>query len=99
LTGGFVLTSPAQKAPKPERKLLVSGKPHYPEPLRHAQIGGLVRLKAWVLPNGTVTNVEVLGGNPILADSAVAAVKGWKFAPGPSQTAEDIAVNFNPRVE
>lgn len=56
-------------------------------------------MKAWVLPNGTVTNVEVLGGNPILADSAVAAVKGWKFAPGPSQTAEDIAVDFNPHVE
>jgi TonB family protein len=52
-----------------------------------------------VLPNGTVSNVNVLGGNPILAESAAAAIKKWKFAPAPSQTFEDITVNFNPRAE
>jgi TonB family protein len=96
---GSVPISAAQKAPKPERKVLVLKKPQYPEPLKQAQIGGLVRLRATVLPNGTVSNVDVLGGNPILAESAVAAVKKWKFAPAASQTIEDISLNFNPRAE
>jgi TonB family protein len=76
--------------------VLVTVKPHYPDLLREAKIGGLVRLRAWILPNGTVSNVEVLGGNPILAESAVAAVKQWKFVPGPTQTTDDISLNFNP---
>jgi hypothetical protein len=41
----------------------------------------------------------VLGGNPILAESAAAAVKQWKFVPGPMQTTDDISLNFNPRGE
>jgi outer membrane biosynthesis protein TonB len=54
------------------------------------------RLKATVLPNGTVGNVEILGGNPILAESGVAAVKRWKYAPGPNETVEDVTLTFNP---
>jgi TonB family protein len=96
VTTGFVLTSPAQKPSKFERKVLVSVKPQYPEVLRQSKIGGLVRLRAWILPNGNVGNVEILGGNPILAESAVAAVKQWKFVPGPMQTTDDISLNFNP---
>jgi outer membrane biosynthesis protein TonB len=52
-----------------------------------------------VLPNGTVSTVDVQGGNPILAESAAAAIKKWKFVPGTSETFEDITVNFNPRTE
>jgi TonB family protein len=100
LITGFVPTPVAQRPPaKSDRKVLISGKPQYPEPLKQAQIGGLVRLRATVLPNGTVSKVDVLGGNPILAESAAAATKRWKFAPATSQTFEDITVNFNPRAE
>jgi TonB family protein len=79
--------------------VLASTKPQYPEPLKLARIGGVVRLRATVLPNGTVSNVGILGGNPILAESAVAAIKKWKFAPASLQTVEDINVNFDPRSE
>jgi TonB family protein len=96
---GVVPTLAAQKTPRAERKVLVSEKPLYPEPLKHAQIGGLVRLRATVLSNGTVSNVGILGGNPVLAESAVAAIKRWRFTPAPSQTVEDINVNFDPRVQ
>ncbi|HME36681.1 MAG TPA: TonB family protein [Candidatus Sulfotelmatobacter sp.] len=96
LTAVFVSPSLAQKADKPERKVIVSVKPEYPELLRHAQVGGVVRLKATVQANGTVSNVEILGGNPILADRAVIAVKSWKYAPGPAQTIEDISLSFSP---
>jgi TonB family protein len=95
-TAGFVPALLAQKAPKSDRKVLVSVKPEYSELLKHAQIGGLVRLKATVLPDGKVSNVDVVGGNPILAESAVTAVMKWKFLPAPAQTVEDISISFSP---
>src|SRR5262245_33112939 len=64
----------AQKPDKPGRKVVFSTKPEYPAALRQAQIGGLVRLSATVEANGTVTKVQIRGGNPVLAESAVAAV-------------------------
>jgi len=96
LTAAFVPTSLAQKTEKSDRKIIATAKPEYPELLRRAQVGGLVRLKATVLASGTVTNIEILGGNPILAERAVAAVKKWKYAPAPAQTVEDVTVSFVP---
>jgi TonB family protein len=96
LITGFVPAVLAQKAPKPERKVVVFSKPDYPDILRHAQVGGVVRLRATVLANGSVNNVEVLGGNPILAENAAATVKKWKYAPAAAQTIEDISLSFSP---
>jgi TonB family protein len=96
LSGAFIPSSLAQKAEKSTRKVIVTAKPEYPEILKRAQVGGLVRLKATVLPNGTVSNVDVLGGNPILAENAVAAVKKWKYTPAPTETTEEISLRFSP---
>jgi TonB family protein len=79
--------------------VLVSPRPEYPDLLKRAQIGGLVRLKATVLINGTVSDVAVVGGNPVLAESAMSAIKRWRYAPAATQTVEDIAINFNPHTE
>jgi TonB family protein len=96
LTAAFVPASLSQKASKPERKIIVISKPDYPDILRRAQVGGVVRLKAIVLANGTVSNVEILGGNPILAENAAATVKKWKYAPAATQTTEEISLSFTP---
>jgi TonB family protein len=93
---GFVPRSFAQKTTKFDRKIIVSVKPEYSDVLRHAQIGGLVRLRATVTSDGKVTHVDVIGGNPILADSAAAAVMRWKFVPTASQTIEDLTISFSP---
>ena len=76
--------------------MLVSVKPEYSDLLRHAQIGGLVRLKATVSAEGKVSNVDVVGGNPILAESAVKAVMNWKYVPAAAQTVEEISISFSP---
>jgi TonB family protein len=94
--GGLLPALLAQKSPKSDRKVLVSVKPEYSDLLRHAQIGGLVRLKATVSPEGKVSSVDVVGGNPILAESAVKAVTNWKYAPAPAQTIEEISISFTP---
>ena len=86
----------AQKSEQAPRKVLITVKPDYPPLLKHEQIGGLVRLGATVLPSGTVIKVEIRGGNPILAESAVAAVMKWKYAPAASQTVEEISLSFSP---
>jgi TonB family protein len=93
----FCLPMLAQSSGKNGRKVVAFTKPEYPQVLKVAQVGGTVRLSATVLPNGTVTKVEVRGGNPILAESAVAAVMKWKYAPSASQTTEEISLSFSPR--
>lgn len=95
-TCGFAPAVQAQKASKSDRKVLVSVKPEYSDLLKHAQIGGLVRLKATVTAEGKVSNVDVIGGNPILAESAASAVMKWKFAPAATQTVEDVSISFSP---
>jgi TonB family protein len=94
LWAGFAADSPAQNSEKSHRKVLSTVKPVYPQTLKNLHIEGLVRLKATVLPNGTVTEIEVIGGNPILVENAVKALKNWKYAPAPSQTEEEVVLNF-----
>jgi TonB family protein len=86
----------AQKTAQPARRVLTTVKPDYPPLLKHEQIGGLVRLGATVLPDGTVSKVEIRGGNPILAECAAAAVMKWKYAPASSQTVEEVSLSFSP---
>jgi TonB family protein len=87
----------AQSAEHSGRKVIRSQKPDYPAILKNSRIGGTVRLNANVLANGTVANVQVLGGNPILAESAVKAVMKWKYAPGASASNEIVTFDFNDR--
>jgi hypothetical protein len=41
-----------------------------------------------VAANGTVKAVDVRGGHPILAESAISAVRQWKFEPASHETRE-----------
>jgi len=38
-------------------------------------------LRAIIGKDGSVSQLEVLSGNPILAQAAVAAVRGWRYRP------------------
>jgi TonB family protein len=87
----------AQTTPRPHRKVLVMVQPDYPPVLRSAHFEGQVRLEATVLANGTVSKVEIRGGNPALAQYGAEAVMKWKYAPGTAQTVEEVIFNFNSR--
>ena len=78
-----------------ERKLLTRVEPEYPDTLQHLGIGGSVRLELTISPKGAVETVNVLGGNPILAESAVKAVKKWVYAPWPSTSKMQVTVPFD----
>jgi TonB family protein len=79
-----------------ERKILKKVDAKYPDILRRKGIGGTVRLKATVKADGTVKNVEVAGGNPILAEAAKTAVLQWKFTPASAEANVDVTLNFDP---
>jgi len=79
-----------------ERKVIKHVEPKYPEMMRELEIKGTVRLKVTIRPDGTVESVNMQGGNDGLATAAAAAVKQWKFAPGPKTTTEEIKVTFDP---
>lgn len=80
-----------------ERKLLTRVEPDYPEPLRRLKIGGTVRLRILISEKGRVENILLLGGNPILAESAIAAVWQWVYSPNRMKTVTDISITFGSR--
>jgi len=62
--------------------------PEYPETARVQKLQGKVVLKIRIQPNGTVEGVQLVSGDPLLAQAAIAAVMQWKFKP---QAAGDLA--------
>ena len=89
-TEGLKTLSPEGAA---ERHLVTRVEPVYPEILREHHIGGVVRLAVTVAASGKVESVEVLGGNPALAEPAVAAVRKWVYSPG-SKTVIEVSIPF-----
>lgn len=49
-----------------------------------------------IKPDGSVRDTEVLGGNPILAESAQKSVWQWKFSPAGSETNREVFIVFDP---
>jgi TonB family protein len=92
----FAPPSHAQQDSKTDRRLVTRVEPDYPPVLRMRQIGGTVRIQITITPKGTVENAKVLGGNPILGESAVAAVKKWKYASAETATTTTVSLEFNP---
>ena len=56
-----------------------------------------MRLKVLIAANGGVEHVDVLGGNPILGESAATAVQKWKYAAATATTTMEISIPFEPK--
>jgi len=55
--------------------------PEYPPVARLARIQGSVVLQAIIGKDGTVQQLQVVSGNPLLAGPALNAVKNWRYRP------------------
>jgi TonB family protein len=77
------------------RRLITRIEPDYPETLKRLGIGGTVRLQVTISAKGNVQNVELLGGNPILGESAISAVKQWVYATSHSRTVAEVSIPFD----
>jgi TonB family protein len=83
------------RAQDAERKILKKVDAQYPLVLKRRGIGGTVRLKVSIRADGSVKDIEVLGGTAALAEAADKAVRQWRFAPGGESTII-VAVVFDP---
>jgi TonB family protein len=78
-----------------ERKLIMRVEPDYPETLKRLNIGGTVRLRVSISAKGNVQEVQLLGGNPILGESAALAVKKWVYTAARSRTITEVSILFD----
>jgi TonB family protein len=79
------------------RKVVSRSAPEYPQIARDMHLGGVVKVEATVLANGTVKTVQVRGGPPILTGAAADAVRRWKWMPATHETKEPVEVTFRYR--
>ena len=103
-----VLVSTAASAPKrtrvpariAEANLVYDVAPKYPPDAGRERIEGTVVLMAVIGKDGTVRDVRVESGLPVLAQAAIEAVKQWRYRPyllngEPVEIDSQITINFN----
>ena len=78
------------------RKVKSRISPAYPEIARKMALTGVVKLEVTVAPNGSVKDTKVIGGNPILVNAAIDAVKKWRYEPGNDESVGVVEFKFEP---
>ena len=92
----FVTPSFAQTETESKRKVVNRVMPSYPDLARNMRIKGVVRIEAVVAPSGQVKATHIVGGHPLLAQSAEDAVHKWRWESSPAETKELVEVKFDP---
>jgi TonB family protein len=82
-----------------EARLIYGPKPDYPQLAQRARIEGEVRLEAVINKDGSVGELKVLSGQPLLVRAATDAVARWRYQPTllngePVEVLTEIDVNF-----
>jgi protein TonB len=83
-----------------EGNLIRKIQPTYPALARSARIQGIVVLQAIISKQGTIENLTVVTGHPMLAPAAIEAVRQWRYRPyilnnEPVEVETQITVNFS----
>lgn len=108
--GGIISSTPVvPKVATPQRVRVSQGvtqgllirkiQPAYPPLARQARIQGSVLLQAEISKEGTIQNLRLISGHPMLAPAAIEAVKQWRYKPyilngEPVEVETQITVNF-----
>jgi protein TonB len=74
--------------------------PNYPQLAKQARIQGSVVLQAEISKDGTIQNLQLISGHPMLAPAAIEAVKQWRYKPyllngEPVAVETQVVVNFS----
>ena len=107
IIGGTPVAVPKQAIPTRVRvsagvqqgNLITQVKPVYPAIAKAARISGAVVLQAEISKQGTIENLRVISGHPMLVQNALDAVKQWRYKPyllngEPVPVETTITVNF-----
>jgi protein TonB len=109
--GGIISSTPmaVPKVAAPQRVRVSSGvssgllvrkvQPVYPPLARQARIQGKVLLQAVISKDGSIENLRLINGHPMLTQAAMDAVKQWKYKPyllngEPVEVETQVEVNF-----
>lgn len=79
------------------RKVKTRVSPSYPDLARRLSIRGTVKVIVVVSASGNPKDARVVGGNPVLVNAALDAVKKWKFEPAPDESTVTLEFNFQPK--
>ncbi|MGA7576218.1 MAG: TonB family protein [Terriglobales bacterium] len=110
--GGIISSTPVAvpKVATPQRVRVSSGvstgllikkvTPNYPPLAKQARIQGTVILQAEISKEGTIQNLQLISGHPMLAPAAIEAVKQWRYKPyllngEPVAVETQVQVNFS----
>lgn len=95
-----VVTHPISVSHMNEGDLVHKILPTYPPLARVARLQGQVVLQAVISKQGTIENLRVLAGHPMLVPAAIEAVRQWRYRPyilnnEPVGVETQITVNFS----
>ncbi len=99
LAGGAATFHPSLALAQGEltRKTKTKVSPAYPDLARRMNITGTVKVLVVVSPSGNLKDTKVVGGNPILVNAAMDALKKWKFEPADSDSTGTVEFKFQPQ--
>jgi protein TonB len=109
--GGIISNAPmaVPKVATPQRVRVSAGvtqgmvlhkvQPTYPPLARTARVQGSVILAAVIGKDGTIQNLHVISGHPLLTQAALDAVRQWRYRPyilngEPVEVDTQVTVNF-----
>jgi len=80
-------------------RLIYQPKPEYPEIAKMTRTEGVVEFEAVIGKDGTIEELKVLRGHPLLVKAALDAVRRWRYQPTllngePIEVLTEITVNF-----
>jgi periplasmic protein TonB len=92
-------TRPVRISRMMEGNLVHRVQPDYPAIAKSARIQGEVVLAAVISKDGTIENLRVLKGHPLLVKAALEAVQQWRYRPyllngDPVEVETQVTVNF-----
>ena len=85
--------SPAGSA-MPPPPIVKKVDPVYPPLARQAHISGIVHLQVVIATDGTMKNMSVMSGHPLLVPAAFEAARQWTFAPPPRELTTYLDIPF-----
>jgi TonB family protein len=92
------LVQGAAKGPAPgDRQLITRVNPDYPDAGKGLNLGGMVRVEALVAPDGSVRATKLLDGDSVLGQSAISAIRQWKYAPATADETLTVKIDFDSR--
>ncbi len=95
--GTLFLPAPAYAQAELSRRVKTKIAPVYPDLARRLNVTGTVKVLVVVAPNGSIKQSKVVGGNPVLVNAAMDALKKWKFETADEDSTGTVEFKFQPQ--